>query len=349
MPNAIFQILWFLLFSLSAMAGKVNLDARTDFESYSASDSVGRPAYSVFRINRLKIDFQNVLGDANSFRARLDPLKIGDSTVLKNKRDGVSSFVDFGFISHKLSDEWAFSMGKIITGMGGTEGANNPGDVYLRSVAGEEIAAVYWPVGAQLQGTCGDQKININVANITEDVTDGSVAKNLSSTSQLMGFTYTGKLSNAQIIPTVSYHTETFNDTGLTKTTKSYLAIGAKFLISDFEIETDYLDNSRKFDPQSTQLIETVSGVGLVRYKLETGSVHFKYESSNLRSATSANTDSLSTLNSVTAAYEFKPSKDDNWRAHLAAIQRDTKADGVDPKSEKKVYFGVRILADFLK
>ncbi len=343
------QILWFLLFGLSALAGKVNLDARTDFESYSANDSVGRPAYSVFRINRLKIDFQNVLGDANSFRVRIDPLKIGDSTVLKNKRDGVSSFVDFGFISHKLSDEWAFSMGKIITGMGGTEGLNNPGDVYLRSVAGEEIAAVYWPVGAQLQGTYGDQKININVANITEDVTDGTVAKNLSSTSQLMGFTYTGKLSNGQVVPTVGYHSETFNDTVLVKTTKNYLAFGAKFLISDFEIETDYLENKHTFDPQSTQLIETVSGVALIRYKLDSGSVHFKYENSSLRSATSANVDTMSTLNSLTAAYEFKPYKDDNWRAHLAVIQRNTKADGVDSKSEKKVYLGMRVLADFLK
>lgn len=345
MKNILTLLLATVLCSSLSFAGKLSLDARTDFESYSTNATLGKPAYSVFKINRLKIDFQGKLGEANSFRTRIDPLKV-DKATSKGTRDGVSSYVDFAFITHNLNEEWNISMGKIITGMGGVEAMNNPGDVYLRSVTGNDAAAIYWPVGMQVQGTMGDHKLNINVANVTEDVTTGT---NLSSTSHLYGFAYTGKLMEGMLIPNISYHTESFKNSTAVKIDRTYLAVGGKVLVSDFEIELDYLNNNKKHDPQTTQLIDNLSAVALVRYKMETGSVHLKYENSATKTALTSSTDTKSTITGMTAAYEFKPVKDENWRAHVALTQKDTKPENADTQSEKIVYVGTRILADFLK
>jgi hypothetical protein len=340
-----------MLCGSAAFAGKINLDARTEMESYSSNTAMGKPAYSVFKINRLKIDFQGTLGEANSYRLRIDPLKVGDSTVTTSKRANTSSFVDFGFITHKVNEEWNVSMGKIITGMGGTEGANNPGDIYLRSLTGDDTAAVFWPVGAQLQGTFGDHKININASNISEDVYDNATSKNLSSTSHMYGLTYMGKLSEGTILPNVSYHTEDFKNTAnAKKVTKTYLAAGAKFLVSDFEIEADVLNNTKKNDVQAAaDVLDLMSAVLLARYKMEGSSVHLKYESSALKTATGLDTSTKTDITGMTLAYEFKPVKDDNWRAHVALTQKNTKPENADTMTENKAMVGMRILADFLK
>lgn len=350
MKQWIANTLFISLIGSVAFAGKINLDARTDFESYSTNKAMGKPAYSIFKINRLKVDFQGTLGEANSYRVRIDPLRVGDANTTKTKRDSTSPYVDFGFITHKISDEWNVSMGKIITGMGGAEGLNNPGDMYLRSVAGDEAAAIYWPTGVQIQGLFGDQKLNINVANISEDVTDATASANLNSTSHLYGFSYLGKLNEGNILPSISYHTETFNNTNYTKKTQSYAALGARFLISDFEIEVDALNNSRKFDPKGAEKMgDVTSGVALVRYKLDAGSVHIKYENSSVKIPTGVDIFSKSTITGATLAYEFKPVKDENWRWHIAGTQKDTKPEVGDTKSEKKILVGMRIMADFLK
>jgi hypothetical protein len=354
MRSLIVKSLTLVLFGSLALAGKINLDARTELESYSSNDALGKPAYSVFKMNRFKIDFQGALGEANSFRLRIDPLKIDSSSgssAVKGKRDGVSSYVDFGFITHKIDDTWNVTMGKYITSMGGAEGMNNPGDIYLRSTAGEEIAAVYWPTGAQFQGVFGDHKLNINVANLTEDVYDNVTSKNLSSTSHMMGFTYMGKLSEGTILPNISYHTEDFKNTAnARKITRNYIAVGAKFLVSDFEIEADALNNTRKYDNQgSGDSIDTLSAVLLARYKLEASSVHLKYESTGYKIATGSDTATKTDITGMTLAYEFKPVKDDNWRAHVAATQKNSKAENLNATTENKVMIGMRIIADFLK
>lgn len=337
-----------------ALAGKINLDARTEMESYSSNSVLGKPAYSVFKMNRFKLDFQGTLGDTNSYRLRIDPLKIDSSSTagsVKGKRDGVSSFVDFGFITHKIDDTWNVTMGKYITNMGGAEAMNNPGDIYLRSTAGEEAAAVYWPTGAQFQGVFGDHKLNVNVANLAEDVYDNVTSKNLSSTSHMVGFTYMGKLSEGTILPNVSYHTEDFKNTaGARKITRNYIAVGAKFLVSDFEIEADALNNTRKYDVQgSGDALDTMSAVVLARYKMETSSVHLKYESTEYKTATGLDTSTKTDITGMTLAYEFKPVKDDNWRAHVAATQKNSKPTNLDTSTENKVMIGMRIIADFLK
>ncbi|MCB0370634.1 MAG: hypothetical protein KDD45_14715 [Bdellovibrionales bacterium] len=345
MKNLIISSIIALLACNSAMASKIGLDARTDFQTYSSNEAAGKPAYSVFRINRLRVDFQGSLGESNTFRFRFDPLKV-DSATTKSTRDSVSSYTNFAFITHKLSDDWSFSMGKIITGMGGVEAMNNPADVYLTSVTGTDSAAIYWPVGAQVQGMFGDHKLIFNVANITEDVKTGS---DLSSTSQLYGLTYMGKLADGMVLPNLSYHTESYKNGSLVKVDKTYLAVGAKILVSDFEIELDYLNNHKKYDPQSTQVIDNLSAVGLLRYKMETGSVHFKYENSAVKTATNSTDSDKTAITGMTLAYEFKPVKEENWRAHIALTQKDTKPDGADTKTEKIMYVGTRILADFLK
>lgn len=336
-----------------SFAGNIGLDARFDHVSNTPNDAAiaaSKNTYSSFQLSRLKIDFAGKLSDSISFRSRIDPLQI-DAT--KNKRDSASLFIDFAYISHKLNDTWSLAMGKIISGMGGVEGNNNPADYYLKSEALVETSAIYWPTGAQLESNFGDNKVKFNLFNVTEDV--NGAASNNASTRNAYGFTYTSKFMDGNLLPNISYHTESYGKNGVAKT-NSYAAAGLKYLISDYEIEADYLLNSYKPDPQaSSDKISTASTVALVRYKMnDLGSLHLKYEVSERKTATGASTDTKTAVNGLTLAFEYKPIKDENWRAHFAITQKDTTpntgvASADKTQTEQTVYVGMRVLADFVK
>ena len=328
-----------------ANAGYLNIDARTDYVSYTANDAAAKPNYEAFQMTRLKLDYFGKLGELNSIRARLDPLLNTSATAT---RDKTSKFIDFAFLSRKLTDQWNFTMGKYISGMGGVEGANNPGDVYQRSTAGNEVAQIYWPVGAQAEGVFGDHRIRINAGNNTEDVNKGG---SLNQTRGLKGLTYTSKLMDGMVMPNLSYHLEDFISTSNATKNNSYLAAGTKIVVSSFEIEADYLENKYAIDAQVTgDILDTQSAILLVRYNIaDLGSFQLKYEGTTQRKATSALADTTYKINGSTAAFEYKPTKDENWRMHIAYTQKDTSPDNADLQSEKIVYVGMRIIADILK
>lgn len=333
--------------SLSMAANsQLFLDSRIDHKSYSPNDAVGTTGYEVFQITRLKIDYQGKLGEQNSIRVRLDATQ---NLAAKGTRDNASSFMDLAYISHKFTDEVSFVMGKLVTGMGGIEGyVDSPADMYLRSVAGDEDAAVYYPVGAQADLTFGDHRVKATFANNTTDVNNGGT---LNNTRGLMGASYLGKMMDQTLWVTASYHMEDYIITSGTKIKNSYSSLGAKYVMGDFDIEADYLGNKYDFDPQAAaNKLSTISLVGLLRYRIaDLGSVHVKYENSEQKLATSATADTKNKITGITAAFEYKPIKDDNWRMHVAFTQKDTKPEAGDTKTEKIVYAGMRLYTDFLK
>jgi hypothetical protein len=330
--------------------GSLNLDARMDYLSYGTNDAVGKPGYEAFQVTRLKLDYQGSLGELNFFRTRVDLLQ-NSATNTADKRDKVSKYLDFAYLTRKISDTVNFSMGKIITSMGGTEGSNNPGDVYLRSTAGDEDALVYWPVGAQAEVKLGDQKLKINAANNTEDIYDDSTKQNVSQTGNLLGATWLGQFAGGAIQPNVSWHQEKFTSTSHVNKTNSYGAVGSRLRAGDFEFELDYLANDYGKDPQASKdVLSTHSGVALARYKLnDFGSVHLKYEDTNQTVGTGVTTQGTNLITGMTAAVEYKPVQDENWRMHVAVTKKDTHPNSGDTQSETSTYVGMRLLADFLK
>lgn len=329
-------------------SGSLLLDARTDYKSYTANDAVAKPSYAAFQMTRIRMDYQNKLGELNSFRARIDLLNAAESTAI---RDKTSKLIDFAFLTRKINDHWSFTMGKIISGMGGTEANNNSGDIYLRSLAGDEIAGIYWPTGAQIESIYGENRLRLNVGNNTEDIcSDPVTCDNLKQTRNLTGLTYTSKFFNGSLLPNLSFHSEDFISKLGVKKKNTYLAVGFKYLIQDFEIEADRLANDYDLEPQAnTNVLATYSNMGLIRYKIKDfGSVHVKYENSERKKATSAATDSKSTVTGTTVAVEYRPIKDENWRLHLAVTQKDEKPEAGSTKKENSIYLGMRIIADVL-
>lgn len=329
-------------------AGALLMDARMDYVTYAADNEVGKPGYEAFQVSRLKIDYQGALGDVNAFRARIDLLQ---NSAAATTRDRTSKYVDFAYLTHKFSDSFNFSMGKIITGMGGTEGSNNPGDVYQRSTAGNESAAIYWPVGAQAELKYEENKLRLNIANNTEDIYDDNTKKNLSQTATLIGATYTGSFVDGMVLPNVSYHQEKLTSTTNVTKKNSYLAAGARLKFWKMEFEADYLDDVFDRDPQATSdVLRTTSAVALIRYFIaDIGSFHVKYEDTTQKTATSATNDGSVHIAGWTGAFEYKPVSSENWRMHLAYTQKNTSPVVTPLQVESTIYAGMRILADFLK
>lgn len=346
----LYFVLLMCLVSPSAFAGigQILLDTRFDFQSFSANEAAAKPAYSVFKFNRLRLDMNGTLGVDTSFKMRINLLNNSQSP---STRENVSSFIDYALVSRYLTDNLNLVAGKYITSMGGVEGTYSVGDLYFRSIAGDEVAKIYYPTGAQLEGQMGYNKIKLNIGNVTEDVKDAS--GNLTNTSFLYGFTYTAKFFDGLWSPNLSYHTESLKTAATVpvKKDRSYMAIGSKFSYAMFEADLDYLLNKGKYDLQAADdVLETNSLVGVLRYKfLEASSVQFKYEDSSQKKAISATDDKKTKTTGMGLAYEFKPFKDENWRAHIAGTQKNVKPKDADTKIEKNIYVGMRILADFLK
>lgn len=340
-----------------AATGQLFIDGRVDHKSYSPNDAVGNSGYEAFQITRLKIDYQGTVGDKNAFRVRLDTAALNTTDPVKQSRENSSKAIDIAYISHKFTDEVSLAMGKIVTGMGGYEGSVvSPGDIYLRTVAGDELAAIYYPTGVQAELTFGDHKLKVNMGNNTTDVTNtaspNGTAATLNNTRSLVGATYSGKLMDANLLLNASYHMEDYQLSGNgTKKKNSFMAAGGKYIMGDVEFEADYLSNKYDFDPQAAaNVLSTISVYGLVRYKMtDLGAVLAKYESSEQKTATSATADSKNKITGLTAAFEYKPVKDENWRMHLAFTQKDNKPETGDTKTEKIVYAGMRFYGDFLK
>ena len=323
----------------------ISIDARMDHVDYTPSDAVGKAAFSAFQISRLKTDFRGQLGMANNFRVRLDPTK---SMQTGSLRDKVSPFIDFAYINHSFFDFLSASAGKIITGMGGIEGSINPGDVYLRSTTGSEIAGVYWPVGAQVDAIYGLHRVRLNLANNTEDVLDAS--GNVANTRNLTGATYTSSLVEGAIQPNASYHWETLSSSKGVDKDIYYFALGSRFVLGKFELEADFLQDSRRNGPQAKgDVLSNTSYIGLARYKIPyIGSVHVKYESTFQDVASSASLSSVSNIRGWTAAVEYKPEAVENWRLHVAYTDLNIALGAGTVKDERTVYIGMRIIADVL-
>lgn len=329
-----------------AQAGKAILDTRMDYLSYKPNDDTAASSYSNFQISRLKVDLQGQLSDSISGRVRIDPL---NNAATATTRDKTSKFVDFAFLSHKFSDNYVFSLGKIMTGMGATESTNNPADIYLRSLAGDEVAAIFWPAGASLDLNFGMHGLKLAFTNVTEDITN---AGKFNQTTAMTGFTYAGKLFEGSFQPFLTHFQEKYTlSTGIEKT-NSYSGVGGRMLFDAWTVEVDYLLNKFGYSTQANNdKLSTTSAIALVRYNInEFGSVHAKYESTDRKTATGANTDTNTKYTGMTLAVEYKPIKEENWRAHLALTQLSTKADGATTTpSEQKIFLGVRSLIDILK
>lgn len=329
------------------------LDLRMDHLSRSGNTKSAIKPSAAFQVQRARLLMKGGLGDMNEYTVRLNLLNSSESVIGDKKiRDNASKFVDYAFIKRKLTDDWSVSMGKIILGMGGVEGTNNPADYYLPSVAGTEVSDIYWAGGVSLDTTIQDHSFKLAAANLSEDVADAPAGTTLQQTRNLLGLVYSSKLLDGMIQPNVSYYTENFESSKDSVTKKNnYMAVGARMKFEPVVLELDYLNNAYGNDPKGAgSKVSTNSIIALVRYNfLEASSVHLKLENSSAKVLDATLSDAETKYAGTTLAFEYKPMKDENWRAHVAVTQKTTKVTGVDDSTEQKIMVGMRMVADILK
>jgi hypothetical protein len=339
------------LMATPAFAGSWSLDGRFDYESVSSNDDSTTLDNTSFQVNRLKLDGIGTLGSAVKYRTRVNLLGLGAAT----DRDKTSNLVDFAWVGREIGSDWQVNIGKVALGMGGIEAMNNPGDVHLRSVAGDEVAARYWQGGVQFEGKMGKNKLLINYTNPTVDSNDGAEKE---QSTMMMGATYIANMGDISL--NASYHMEKYSVGAAADFDNKYMAVGVKWANDLWEVEADYLNNDYSDTAVAAQasgfqgllsgVADTTEGTNsipvLVRYKFGAGnSVHFKMEQTTSKLATAGDTK----RNGMTVAYESKPSKDENWRWHAAYTTNTVDPENGDTAVDTTMFVGMKIHADFLK
>jgi|GEM_PF-1960289 len=335
-------------FSSAPVLAGAQLDIRMDHVSRSGNKESGIKPSSAFQIQRARLLMKGNLGELNEYTVRLHLL---NSAEAKRTRDAASTFIDYAFIKRKLSDELSLSVGKIILGMGGIEATINPADYYLVSVAGGELSSIYWAGGAALEAAFDVHNIKLAVANLSEDVFDAG-GTTLEQSRHLVGLVYTSKLMDGMIQPNLSYYSEKFESSATSGTKdNSYLAAGARLNFEPITLDLDYLNNKFTSDPKvNAAKVNTNSIIANLRYGImEASSILLKLESSTAKTLDTALLETDKKVTGTTLAYEYKPSKEENWRAHVAVTQASTKPATGDTKMEQKLMVGMRMVADILK
>lgn len=334
------------------------LDSRFDLNSVSYNDdakSAGSKENTSFQGARLRLLFSGKIKEDLTAKLRLNPLVNNSAPSTEAK---FSKFIDYGFLTHQVNPSFYVSAGKVIALVGGREGTVNPGDYYFVSKAGEEILAadtasvhalpILWPVGAILGTNFGDHKVEVLFANTSVEDASGTTP---TQTRLMAGVSWSGAFAEKTILPLFSYH----RDTETENTEKrDYISLGSRFILDAFEIDLDYLNNSKSYKTWAANGSKDLTSiVGSLRYKANDSlQLVAKIDAATDKLAkTAATSPEFTTVNytQLGLAAEYYPIAETKFRYHAAVVKKDTKPESGNTLSETKVMLGVRLVADILK
>lgn len=351
-------------FTQGAFSEGLMLDTR--FESVTteyndAAINASRPTSALtsrnassFQASRMRMLYSTKFNDQLSGKVRFNLLQ---NNGAPNGESKLAKFVDYGFLTHQMHENFYLSAGKLVALIGGREALTNPGDYYFTSVAGAEILGsdtiALWPVGVALGGTFGDHKVEVLVANTTKEdkTTNNSVDYN-DQTAYMVGVSYLGSLADKMVQPNASYHID--NESTNSENSR-FMAVGSKFVFAPVEIDLDFLRNTSEMViyPASAFSKNTTSIVGTLRYKIgDKFHVVAKVDKSTQEKQTAGGSDPAFTDTDVMQwglAAEYYPYSDVKFRYHLAYVNKDTKPDGAATQTETKIMAGIRYNLDILK
>jgi outer membrane murein-binding lipoprotein Lpp len=352
----------------AAHAGSISFDGRADMISNDYDDKSSSADNVQFKLDTVRLDAKGKLNDSVSYRLR--PRFTKNRTV--SNRDGVGTDLDLAFITNKFNDSLSLTVGKFATDMGGIEGNTAGADLYLKTIAngtGHGIGDQYY-TGAKLAYLIGDHEVALHIANQFVDASgfgnDGTASK-FNQNKFTTGLVFKGSLMEKHLTVVASYHTQdgAVRTTGTavvppgtedTKYKNTYMALGAKYDTDMFVVEGDYLMHTlggytvaySATQAAKDDMLATMQ-LGFA-YKMDQWTPKIKLESTTDTYA-SATTDTKVAYTGIQLAVEYKPVKEDNFRYHLAYLQREGKADtaGALAQTDKNIILGTRIMADFLK
>lgn len=336
--------------ALSAMtttshAGSLNLDLRADYNSTTYKDSPGSSDQTKFYFKTGRIDYQGKATDDLSYRVRWTFTK--DTTRLV---DSVQTGVELAYLTHKMSDVFSLTAGKLNTEFGGFEGSTSGADLYLTSQFYTPTGAsttllgtkdLLYMTGVKATASFEGQQIHLMATNEP----DAKAGPTATQNSSMFGVVWRGAFMEKALNFNLSYHTLG----GPVKNDKhQFTAAGVMWNSAPVMVSLDYLMSEFKadatgFKDSTNSIVAKVAYTGIENW---TPRIEFTSSEEKIGGAT----DTKNTYTGIGAVLEYKPYNETNFRYHVAYNNTKASYDGVaDNAIKDEVVVGARLLADFLK
>lgn len=337
--------------AVAANAGSISFDSRADYEAKNYNDASNTRNYNKINMQTLRLDAKGNFNEDVSYRLRV---RFNKTATTMRTADSMDSTTDFAYIQHKVMEGLSLQFGKIGTEIGGFEGMTPGSDLYFTSAAygtsaDAQQGALRYATGAKIIYTVADQEFNLMTVNQQTD----AVNTTFSQTHEAMGVVYKGSFMDKTLLPYLSYFMDDVQGTaaGVIDKKYNYMTAGIKWDAKPVFVEVDYSINNYKNKSITDETDTTSSAVATVGYQLDNWVAKLKYEGSEVKTFTAANTSGKLTYTGMQLAAEYMPTADKNFRYHAAYMTRDTKSDaaGAQTMTEQTAIVGVKLYADFLK
>lgn len=347
----------------SVQANTLNYDFRGDWQGVTYNNATGLPDYTRFYLKTGRLDFKGNLNERFSYQLRWGFNKPAvDSATSNSKRDALNSSVEYAYVTDKMSDSFALSLGKVNTEIGGLEAATAGPDLYLvspnhqhsavKTLSGANLgvnqsgaANILYMTGVKGDFSFSDQHIYLMVLNNIADATDA--AGNLNQDRGLMGLTWKGAFLDKTLTGLLSYHeVSPQSATGDAGNKHTFMSAGVKYDSADWGGSLEYNTTTYK-EGVSGNKDDLSSGVAKIAYKLEQWTPRLEFFTSEEKITIGA-TPGTNKYMGYGAVLEYKPTAE-NFRYHLAYNNITAKPHTGDDQIRTEVVLGARLLGDFLK
>jgi hypothetical protein len=362
-----FKFLPIILFSISASAS-LNFDFRMDYRTVNYNDDAASKNFSTFNVKTGRLDYQGVLSDDISFRTRIALNKDG-ANASGSHESGLQKAVEYAYVTHKLNDSLALTLGRYASDIGAFEGMTPGGDLYLVSAGfsgsgptsttlgastATKVSAsntYLYITGAKLTYKLESQTISLMAANPVNVITGAGTD---TAQSRLMtGAVYKGGFLDKNLNFVASYHsvgTPTTSTPGKDDNL-NLIGIGVTYLFADNMLGFDSLMNTYKrnvgVDTRSEKSNSMIATYAYKGHETITPMLKYTQTTETPDSATSTN---KTVVTGTSAVVEYKPAKDQIYRYHVAYSIMSDKTDGATgTPAQTEILAGMRINADFLK
>ncbi len=341
----------------------LNLDFRTDLRSQTYNTDAATDNTNYFNVKTGRLDYQGKMSEDMNFRVRAAFNKNATATNNEN----VQTAVEYAYVTNKMTDALALTVGRYNSDVGGFEGMTSGADLYMTSagylgLASSNLATVAYSSTTSATNIASSSKyLYITGARLAYKFMDThEVALQIanpivtSATTRLTtGLVVKGSCMDKSLNYVVNYLSAGAATAAPGKDENvNLIGAGVTYLFANNLIGTDMLMNQYKRNPTATTSATEKSTTNNVTYAykgLETITPMLKY-SQTVESPDSATSANKTTTTGMSAVAEYQPKKDQMVRYHVAYSQLSDKTDSVSATpSQTEILVGMRFNGDFLK
>lgn len=355
-------------------ANSLEYDFRGDMQSYDYNTAANKPGYTRFYLKTGRLQYKGSVNDRFSYVLRLgfykpsaDAVTGGGTTPANSKRDSLNSSVEYAYITDKMSDMFALTLGKFNTEIGGFEGATSSADLYLTSPYYNHAAVNSANTGNTLSGSnygineggqrnllymtgvkgtltfAETQNLMLVAVNNISDSADA--AGNFNQDRGMMGVIWKGGFLEKTLTGLLSYHEVSPQGATADKGNKhTFASAGVKY-DSDWIGSLEYSTTTYK-DGATSNKDMVSAGVVKLGYKLEQWTPRLEFYTAEEKTEIAAS--ATNKFTGYGAVVEYKPTAE-NVRYHVAYMSITAKPETGDDQTRSEIVVGARLLGDFLK